>query len=88
MKKNVYKKSAKVQWKWLGRQIFGTVEEIYLESITKTIKGKKITRHGTEECPAYLVRSGAGNVALKLQTELVKNVAPKKSSKKPSMFKG
>lgn len=81
-----FKKSAKVQWKWLGRAIEGVVEEVYFESITKTIKDKKITRHGTSEKPAYLVRSAAGNLALKLQSEL-SEIKVQKKSKKPAMFK-
>lgn len=65
-----FKLKSKVQWQWLGKPISGIVEEIYTESVTKEIKGKKITRHGTPEKPAYLVRSEAGNLALKLATEL------------------
>lgn len=65
-----FKISARVTWKWLGRPIHGTVEEIFFETVTKEIKGKKITRHGSKENPAYLVRSEAGNLALKLQSEL------------------
>lgn len=79
-----FKVKEKVQWSFVGRPILGTVEEIFFESVTKTIKGKKITRNGSEEKPAYLVKSEAGNIALKLESEL-KKVA-KKSSKTPSMF--
>lgn len=69
-KKSKYKKNSKVQWKWLGGTVDGVVEEIYFESITQIIKGKKITRHGSSEKPAYLVKSEAGNIALKLESEL------------------
>lgn len=78
-----FKKSAKVKWNYLGREINGRVEKSFCESITKTIKGKKITRHGTNEKPAYLVRSDAGNLALKLESEL-SPVSGK--AKKPTMF--
>lgn len=81
-----FKLNQKVQWKWLGRAIDGTVEEIFFESVTKEIKGKKITRNGSKEKPAYLVKSEAGNLALKLHTEL--NEASKVAKKsKVSMFK-
>lgn len=81
-----FKKHSKVQWKWLGKAISGVVEEVFFESVTKTIKGKKITRNGSKEKPAYLVKSEAGNLALKLQTEL--QVATKHSSKStPQIFK-
>ena len=82
-----FKKREAVQWAWAGNDIQGVVEDIFTESVTKTIKGKKITRHGSEEKPAYLVKSSAGNLALKLQTELkkmVKKTAVKKRS--PKMF--
>jgi hypothetical protein len=82
-----FKKSAKVQWQWLGRPIDGSVEEIFVESVTKTIKGKKITRHGSKEKPAYLVRSENGNLALKLETELKKPQNKKVSKKGPTLFK-
>ena len=80
-----FKKSAKVQWQWLGRPILGVVEEVFEKSISKTIKGKKITRHGTAEKPAYLVKSEAGNLALKLETELSAQ-AKTSSALKPTMF--
>lgn len=83
-----FKKSAKVQWKWLGRPIDGVVEEVFKTSITKTIKGKKITRHGSDEKPAYLVKSEAGNLALKLETELFAAAKTTKvTASKPKMFK-
>lgn len=83
-----FKKGSKVNWKWLGRQINGSVKEVYTESIVKTIKGKKIHRNGSPEKPAYLVESEAGNLALKLQTELEKTSAQKKavSKVKPKIF--
>lgn len=79
-----FKKNQKVQWNYLGRAVHGVVEDVFHESVTKTIKGKKITRHGSEEKPAYLVRSDAGNIALKLESELVKQT--KTTAKSPRMF--
>lgn len=83
-----FKKSAAVQWKWLGRTINGTVEDIFTDKVSKTIKGKKITRNGSLEKPAYLVKSDVGNLALKLETELLSPVKTKASAAaKPKMFK-
>jgi hypothetical protein len=79
-----FKKNQKVQWNYLGRAVNGTVEEVFRESVTKTIKGKKITRHGSDEKPAYLVKSEAGNIALKLESELLKPT--KAAAKSPRMF--
>jgi hypothetical protein len=66
-----YKVGTSVQWKWAGGIIDGTVEEVFMGPIEKEIKGKKIKRNGSVEKPAYLVRSAAGNFALKLHTELI-----------------
>jgi hypothetical protein len=61
-----------VQWKWAGGIIKGKVEEVHFAPIEKEIKGSRIKRNGSKEKPAYLVRSEAGNIALKLHTELQK----------------
>lgn len=71
MKVKPHKVGAKIQWKWLGNIIDGKVEEVHMGPIEKEIKGKKIKRNGSVEKPAYLVRSEAGNIALKLHTELL-----------------
>ncbi len=63
-----------MQWKWLGRLIDGQVEEIYDCPVVREIKGKRIKRNGSPAKPAYLVRSNAGNEALKLESELLKPV--------------
>lgn len=65
-----FRKGSRVEWRWLGRPIVGRVEETYLEPVSKRIKEKNIKRNGSPEKPAYLVRSEAGNLALKLETEL------------------
>ena len=79
-----FKIGAKVNWKWLGRDILGVVKEVHFEAVLKSIKGKKIKPNGTKENPAYLVESNAGNLALKLGSEL----GLEKKSKKitPTMF--
>jgi hypothetical protein len=67
-----YKKGTRVQWKWLGGIVHGVVVECFTHPIVREIKGKKIKRNGSPERPAYLVKSEAGNEALKLQSELDK----------------
>ena len=76
-----YKIKSQVSWKWISGLIHGEVEAIYLEKVTETIKGKKITRNGSKENPAYLVKSKAGNYALKLHSELQQTTASR-----PKMF--
>jgi hypothetical protein len=76
----------KVQWRWMGRFIDGVVRDVYYVSVSRTIKGKNIKRKGSKENPAYLVESSAGNLALKLKSELnlptsdVQTRLPKKPS--------
>jgi hypothetical protein len=62
----------KVTWNWAGGTIKGQVEEVHFAPIEKIIKGSKIKRNGSVEKPAYQVKSEAGNIALKLHTELTK----------------
>lgn len=76
----------KIQWKWYGSQISGDVVEIHLKPISKEIKGKTIKRNGSSENPAYLVRSAAGNFALKLHSELQPLEKDKSKGLKPKMF--
>jgi hypothetical protein len=71
MKNTPYKIGSKIQWKWMGGTIDGVIEEVFFGPIEKEIKGKKIKRNGSVEKPAYLVKSEAGNYALKLHTELI-----------------
>lgn len=59
-----------VCWKWYGGIIYGHVEAVFTSSVEVPIKDKLIKRNGSFEKPAYLVRSKAGNLALKLHTEL------------------
>lgn len=82
-----FKVGTQVQWRWMGRHISGKVKEVFLEPITQVIKSKKIKRNASIENPAYLVESKAGNLALKLQTELIRE--PQNSGykgPKPTMF--
>lgn len=74
-----------VQWNWMGRTIHGIIIKIHYCKITKTIKDKPITRIGTKNNPAIVVKSDAGNDALKLASEL-SNTIKNKSKSKPKMF--
>jgi hypothetical protein len=75
-----------VQWRWMGCTIVGSVKEIYTEPVAKIIKGKMIKRNGSEENPAFLVYSKAGNYALKLQSELKEGELIKSRAVRPKMF--
>jgi hypothetical protein len=66
------KKGDKVSWKFGGNEAKGKVVQRFTEKVTKTIKGKKITRNATKENPAYLVRTKDGKKALKSGKQLRK----------------
>ena len=66
-----YEIGQKILWKWMGRAISGEILEVHFAPIEVEIKKKRIKRNGSVEKPAYLVRSSAGNLALKLHTELL-----------------
>ena len=76
-----------IQWKWLGRSISGVVVEVHVQPVLKKIKDKAIKRNGSNENPAYLVQSEAGNLALKLHSELQKLQIEKNKPLSPKMFK-
>jgi hypothetical protein len=80
-----FKTGQKVSWKWAGREIEGTVEEMFTSKVSRKIKSATITRNATKENPAYLVKSRAGNLALKLESELTK-VAKTSAKATPKMF--
>lgn len=67
-----FKVGTEVEWPWGRGHATAKVKQIFTESITKTIKGSKITRHGTKKVPAYLLQQKSGNLVLKLETELHK----------------
>ena len=62
----------KVWWKGMGQEIDGTIKDIFTHKITLEIKGEKITRNGSVEKPAYLLESDAGELSLKLMSEIEK----------------
>ncbi len=69
--KKTFKPGAKVKWNWMGRTVNGTVEKMYVTRVSKSFRGTVFTRLGSVQKPAYLVKSAAGNLVLKSQTELI-----------------
>lgn len=59
-----------VKWKWGSGQGSGVINKIYKDSVSLKLQGKKITRKGTEENPAYLIVQKNKHRVLKLQSEL------------------
>ena len=59
-----------VKWKFGAGEATGTVIEVIEKRVSRTLKGKRITRNGTAENPAVLLEQADGNHVLKLSSEL------------------
>jgi hypothetical protein len=59
-----------VGWQWGQGIATGTIESIHPEHHTITTKGKQITRNGTKDDPAIVIKQENGTKVLKLQHEL------------------
>lgn len=66
------KEVSKVQWEWGNGTAEGKVQETYTESITKTIKGNEVTRHGETGNKALYIEQNDGDMMLKLESEVKK----------------
>lgn len=69
---NKFGKGQRVEWHWGSGTATGKIEERFEKDVTRTIKGSEITRHGSEDNPAYLIKQDDGDVVLKLGSELGK----------------
>ncbi|WP_047419716.1 DUF2945 domain-containing protein [Cellulophaga sp. Hel_I_12] len=65
-------KGSRVQWKWGNGFGRGTVKETYTESITKTIKGSEVTRHGEVGNKALFIEQEDGDFVLKSENEVAR----------------
>ncbi|MBC8130347.1 MAG: DUF2945 domain-containing protein [Rhizobiaceae bacterium] len=65
-----FHKGQKVEWKWGQGTAEGKIAESFTEKVTRTIKGKEITRNADDKEPAYLVEQEKGGEALKSHSEL------------------
>ena len=59
-----------VKWKWGSSSAEGTVAEVNHGDVTRTTKGAEITRHGSDDDPAYVIEQQDGTTVLKLQSEV------------------
>ncbi|SDK73159.1 hypothetical protein SAMN05421823_103403 [Catalinimonas alkaloidigena] len=65
-------KGSHVKWKWGSSYAEGKVVETYAEEVTKTIKGKEITRKGESGNKALFIAQEDGDHVLKLEQEVEK----------------
>ena len=64
------RKGSKVSWKWGSSTAEGTVTEVHHDTVSRTTKGSEITRHGSDDDPAYVIEQEDGTVVLKLKSEV------------------
>lgn len=64
------KKGSKAEWQWGKGNGEGEVVEKFTSDVTRTIKGTKVTRHATNDEPAYLLKQKKGGRVLKSESEL------------------
>ena len=64
------RKGTRVRWKWGDGHAEGKVVERLESSVTRTIDGSEVTRHGSEEDPALVIEQPDGQNVLKLRSEL------------------
>lgn len=65
-----FRKGSEVTWTWGAHETTGTVVERFERTVSRTLRGSRITRKGTPDCPAYLIEQDDGARVLKLQSEL------------------
>ena len=68
-----FRKGSTVTWSWGASTATGKVEERFTEEVTRTIKGKQITRKATVTEPAFLIEQEDGDEVLKSSSELKPN---------------
>ncbi len=64
------RKGSKVSWKWGNGDAHGKVIKTYIEEISKTIKGSKVTRNGEKGNRALYIEQEDGDTVLKLESEV------------------
>ena len=69
---NSYQTGTNVQWDWGNGKGKGKIDERFEREVKRTIDGSEITRKGSEDDPAYLIKQEDGGKVLKLGSELEK----------------
>lgn len=64
------KEGTTVEWDWGNGTAKGEVRERHETKITRTIDDNEITRNGSSDDPALVIRQGDGQTVLKLQSEV------------------
>ncbi len=67
---NSYQTDQYVEWEWGNGTASGQIKERFEREVTRTLKGSEVTKEGTEDNPAYLIKQEDGDEVLKRGSEL------------------
>ncbi|MGP1351756.1 MAG: DUF2945 domain-containing protein [Parasphingopyxis sp.] len=67
---NSFQTDQYVEWDWGQGTAKGQIAERFEREVTRTIDGTEVTRDGSEDNPAYLIKQDDGDEVLKLGSEL------------------
>ena len=67
---NSFRTDQYVEWDWGNGTAKGQIKERFERDVTRTLKGSEVTRNGSEDDPAYLIKQEDGDEVLKLGSEL------------------
>ena len=67
---NSFQSDQYVQWDWGNGTAKGQIKERFEREVTRTLQGSEITRNGSQDDPAYLIKQDDGDEVLKLGSEI------------------
>ncbi|QTD56734.1 hypervirulence associated TUDOR domain-containing protein [Parasphingorhabdus cellanae] len=67
---NSFQTNQYVEWDWGNGTAKGQITDRFERDVTRTLKGSEVTRNGSEDNPAYLIKQEDGDEVLKLGSEL------------------
>lgn len=67
---NSYRSNQYVEWDWGNGTACGQIEKRFEREVKRTLDGSEVTRDGSEDNPAYLIKQDDGSKVLKLGSEL------------------
>ena len=67
---NSFQTDQYVKWDWGNGSAKGQIKDRFEREVTRTLQGNEVTRDGSEDNPAYLIKQEDGDEVLKLGSEL------------------
>ncbi|MEL6797082.1 MAG: DUF2945 domain-containing protein [Planctomycetota bacterium] len=64
------REGTRVRWEWGSGTAEGNVEERHTKSVTREIDGSEVTRNGSEDDPALIIKQDDGQTVVKLLSEV------------------